>query len=353
MAVVDSLGILLSFDPAHLPGRWPGATIHLFPVLMIRTFLYRLLYFCLPLLLTLLALESLISNQKTKRFSEKKLATVFQNNGRAYQWVNNIHHPRKILLLGSSSVKYGLSGGQLNQLSQDSLCFINLAADARDPIETFFILQQIDLTNVKAMYMGIDPWIFTRNYYRNRHQYLLTDLSFGKALRYSRDYDLRLFAKRYKALFGLPDPDHRPAPLVSDPPDDFGSIALTRKPANFNDPVSQKFKLSQYGWSDLQFVYLQKIAALCKKRGIFFSAFYPPRRSDWVEDYRKNCFTVHTSFLLQLKKAGYLDSIRGNVLGSLPGGDGIFADGYHLNREGQKNYSLQWWEQLKQVLPHP
>lgn len=320
---------------------------------MMRRFLYRCLFFCLPLLLTLLALELLIGNQNAKFFSEKKMASVFQNSGRAYEWVNKIRHPRKIFLLGSSSVKYGLSSGQLNQLSQDSLSFINLAADARDPIETFFILQQLDLTNVKAMYMGIDPWIFTRHYYRNRHQYLLLDLSFAKALQYSRDYDLRLFAKRYKALFGLADPDHQPAPLVSTPPTDFGSVALTRKPANFNDPVSRKFKLSQYGWSDLQFIHLQKIAALCKKRGIAFITFYLPRRSDWVEDYRKNCSSVHRSFLLQLKKVGYTDSIKGNVLESLPGGDGLFADGYHLNKEGQKNYTLQWWEQLKKVPPHP
>ena len=306
---------------------------------MMRKFLYRFLLFSLLPLLTFLVLEIRIRTKHTQLFQEEKLEQAFRHKAGAYQWVNTIKHPKKVFLLGSSSIKYGLSCRELNRLAADSLAFINLAADARDPIETYFILKQLDLSGVKAMYMGIDPWIYTRNYYRNRHQYLLLDLPFTKALRYSKDYDLRLFAKRYKALFHFPDPDHPAAILQTSIPADFGSVALTKKPVNFNDPVSKKFRLNEYGWSELQFTYLQKIVSLCQEKGIAFTAFYPPRRMDFINDYESNCRDIQASFLAQLQKSGFTKQIKSSILSLQPGNDSLFADAYHLNKAGQETYS--------------
>ena len=58
--------------------------------------------------------------------------------------------------------------------------FINLAMDARDPIETYFILKQIDLKDVKAVYFGIEPLIYTKRYYKYRNAYLYLDMDFLK-----------------------------------------------------------------------------------------------------------------------------------------------------------------------------
>ena len=302
---------------------------------MMKKFLYRFFLFSLLPLLTLLVLEIWIGTKQEKLLSEKKLEQVFRNRADEYQWVSNIKHPKKIFLLGSSSIKYGLSCRELNRLAADSLAFINLAADARDPIETYFILKQLDLSGVKAMYMGIDPWIYTRNYYRNRHQYLLLDLPFAKAVRYSKEYDARLFAQRYKALFHFPDPDHPASIAQSKIPADFGSVALTKKPVNFNDPVTKKYRLKDYGWSELQFTYLQKIVTLCESNGIAFTAFYPPRRSDFILDDEKNGRDIRLSFEEQLMKAGFNRSIHPLQLLK----DDLFADAYHLNKAGQETYS--------------
>lgn len=306
---------------------------------MMRKFLYRLLVFSLLPLLSLLVLELWIHTKHKQLFQEEKLEQAFRQKANAYQWVNSVKNPKKIFLLGSSSIKYGLSCRELNRLAADSLSFINLAADARDPVETYFILKQLDLTAVKAMYMGIDPWIYTRNYYRNRHQYLLLDFSFAKALRYSKDYDLRLFAKRYKALFHFPDPDHPATTLQTKIPVDFGSVALTKKPINFNDPVSKKFRLKEFGWSELQFTYLQKIVSLCQEKGIAFTAFYPPRRMDFINDYESNCRDIQASFLAQLQKSGFTKHIKSSIRSLQPGNDSLFADAYHLNKSGQEKYS--------------
>lgn len=308
---------------------------------MIKKFLYRFFLFSLLPLLTLLVLEIWIRIKNKELLQENKMELAFQHRARSYQWVNTIRHPKKIFLLGSSSIKYGLSCRVLNQLAGDSLAFLNLAKDARDPIETYFILKKLDLTGVRAMYMGIDPWIYTRDYYRNRHQYLLLDLPFAKTLQYSKDYDFRLFAKRYKALFHFPDPDHPAGTTQTVVPADFGSVALTKKPVNFNDPVTRKFRLKAYGWSDLQFRYLQKIVTLCESKGIIFHAFYPPRRSDYVKDYETNGKLIQASFQQQLIKAGFNHSIDPMTVLQ----DELFADTYHLAREGQILFSQQWYIQ--------
>jgi len=240
-----------------------------------------------------------------------------------------------------------LSCRELNRLAADSLAFINLAADARDPIETYFILKQLDLSAVKAMYMGIDPWIYTRNYYRNRHQYLLLDLPFAKALRYSKDYDLRLFAKRYKALFHFPDPDHPAAKVQTAIPAEFGSVALTKKPVNFNDPLSKKFRLKEYGWSELQFTYLKKIDSLCNSKGISFTTFYPPRRMDYINDYESNCRDIQASFLAQSHQSGFSKNVKSGIRSLQPGNDSLFADAYHLNKAGQEKYSRYFFSLIR------
>lgn len=310
---------------------------------MMRKFLYRFLLFSLLPLLTLLVLEIWISTKHKQLFQEEKLEQVFRQKANAYQWVNSIKHPKKVFLLGSSSIKYGLSARELNRLAADSLAFMNLAADARDPIETYFILKQLDLSTVKAMYMGIDPWIYSRNYYRNRHQYLLLDLPFAKAVRYSKDYDLRLFAKRYKALFHIPDPDHPAAIVQTAIPADFGSVGLTKKPVNFNDPVSKKFRLKEYEWSELQFIYLNKIDSLCHSMGISLTTFYPPRRMDFINDYESNCPDIQASFLTQLQKSGFTKPIKSSIRSLQPGNDSLFADAYHLNKAGQETYSRHFF----------
>lgn len=305
---------------------------------MIRKFLYGLFRFSLLPLAVLLLLEISIYTCRKALFSEKKLEKVFLHSGDAYQWVAQIRHPHKVFLLGSSSVKYGLNCTQLNALSQDSLAFINLADNARDPVETYFILRQIDLANVKAVCLGIDPWIFVKTYYKNRDSYLYIDMDPLMAARYSLARDPRLFPRRYKSLFrslfkGSSAEKDTNMPI----PPGFGSVTLTLPPVNFNDPVYKKFQFEKWGWSDLQFEYLQKIVLFCREKNISFTAFYPPKRSDFIADYTANCKAIHASFLQKLRSVGFTTPIAGRF-DQLPG-DSLYADAYHLNGKGQEKYS--------------
>ena len=313
---------------------------------MIRKFLYGLLRFSLLPLAILLLLEIWIDVGRKSLFSEKKLERVFRHSGNDYQWVSQVKHPHKVLLLGSSSVKFGLSCNRLNELSHDSLAFINLAEDARDPIETYFILKQIGLTNVKAVYLGIDPWIFVKTYYKNRNSYLYLDMDPLMAVRYSLDQDPRLFPGRYKSLISsLFTGTEVKKDSNQSVPAGFGSGTLTKPPINFNDPVYKKFQFEKWGWSDLQFEYLQKIVLLCREKNISFSAFFPPKRSDFIDGYTTDCKEIHASFLEKLKSAGFTTPIAGGF-DQLPG-DSLYADAYHLNKKGQEKYSAIFLSMLK------
>lgn len=313
-----------------------------------KKFLYTLLCFSIFPIATFLLLEISIAMSRKKLFAETRLEKIFKNSGATYQWINEVPHSNKILLLGSSTVKYGLSCLVLNKLTNDSLAFINLATDARDPVETYFILKQIDLADVKAAYFGIDPWIYVRTYYKNRNSYFYLDMDPITASRYRLEHDRQLFLKRYKnfiSSFLTPSPQQEF--LKQQVPADFGSGTLSIKPKNFDISVYKKFQLDKYGWSDLQFEYLQKIAALCKNKNIPFTAFIPPKRSDYIADYNQHCTKINDSFLGKLKAAGFTSPIIGSYHQLQTYGDSLFADAYHLNGKGQQAYSVLFYNMIK------
>lgn len=312
-----------------------------------KKFLHTILRFSLLPVALLLLLEIIIGTGRHKLLSEQKLEKVFLHSGDSYQWISAIHHPAKILLLGSSTVKYGLSCQKLNELSHDSLSFVNLAANARDPVESYFILKQLDLSGVTAVYMGIDPWIYTKAYYKSRDPYMYLDMDFITAARYGISQDPKAFARRYKAFFRSLIPASPVKKNAAQPvPADLGSGVLTRPPINFNDSVQNKFKLKQYGWSDLQFKYLQKIGTFCESRHIAFYVFYPPKRSDFIADYRKYCRDIHAAFLGKLKEHGFHSPILGSFEQLQPGGDSLFVDAYHLSAGGQAVYSAAFYKMI-------
>lgn len=304
-----------------------------------KQFLHTLVRFSILPVLLLVLFEMGIAMQKKNLLSEKKLGKALADSAASYGWVSKVGNNNQALLLGSSTVKYGLSCEVLNKLSGDSLAWINLAADARDPVETYFILKQLDLRRVKAVYFAIDPWVFSRRYYMNRNSLLYLDMDLLTAVHYSKEHDARLWPRRYKSLFAALLPASSPGIKNLPVPAGFGSATIKRKPVNFNDPVYRKFQVDKYGWSNLQFEYLQKMVLLCQRNNISFTAFYFPKRSDFVADYTTNCKEVHAAFLTNLKKAGFTSPITGSFDQLKEYGDSLFADAYHLNEEGQQFYS--------------
>lgn len=307
-----------------------------------KKFILRIILFSSVPMLVIISLEMIIFISKDNLLSEKSLSFYYQNSANQYDWVNAVEADSIIVLSGSSSVRYGLSCSILNDLSESKFRYVNIAMDARDPIETYFILKNIDLSRVSELYFGIDPWIYTKTYYKNRQRFLFLDFSLIEAISYFLEHDNSTLLKRYVGLFvGIIKLDFRKVDIVSKPPKDFGSVALERSPTNFNTNIQNLFQLNKYGWSDLQFEYLKKISDLCIQKKIKFALFLPPKRSDFSMAYISSGKDIHDSFIVKMMEEKINDSIFGKFNQFDENFDSeYFSEAFHLNKVGQEKYSI-------------
>jgi|GEM_PF-1064420 len=301
--------------------------------------------FLLLTILFIITIEGYISIFKNNIFSEKNLEKIYYSVIENYNWLDNINSDHKILLIGSSSVKYGLSCSELNKLSNNKISFINLSMNARGPIEAYFLLKNINLEHVTNIYLGLDPWIYTKKYYRYRNSYMYLDFNFLQSVLYFFEHDKSTFIKRYKALLTYIKPFTKQdinRKIFIQIPDDFGSEVLDKEPKNFGKPGKRVdlFQIKEYGWSKLQFEYFKKIAIFCKSKNISFSVFLPPKRSDYSQSYKKNYRTNNDEYINNILNKNIIMPIFGKYdqLDNLGDYD-LFADSVHLNKHGQEVYS--------------
>jgi len=304
---------------------------------------FLLQFFCLSLipLFLIVILEITIQCYHDEIFSEKRLERLFLNEMADYNWISSLKTDSIVVLSGSSTVKYSLSCSQLNQLSKDSVNYVNIAKDARDPIATYFILKNLDPKKISAVYFGMDPWIYAKQYYKHRNSYYYLDLNIFQTILFTFQHDKSAFLQRYKVLLSVLLDEK---PIISSKkraiPPDFGSVALTQIPKNFNQKPIETFQIKTYGWSDLQFTYLKKMIDYCQEQHIPFSMFIPPKRSDFTRSYRTECAEIHQDYLKHLQEK----EIQGPILGTFDqlekqGDAHCFVDGIHLIQQGQQRYT--------------
>lgn len=323
-----------------------------------KKFIYKIIGFILIPVAILLILELIIFYLKPYFFSETILDNIYCNKSGNYEWINEIKSDSLIILSASSSVRYGLSCKILNDLSEQKYAFVNLAMDARDPIETYFILKHLNLKKIKKIYFSLDPWIYTKRYYMHRNNYFYLDFSFIEILKYSYEHDKSSFMKRYKsfALYILPNKCKNNSALNLIIPENFGSLAIERsankKSANnFNAPINNFFQIEKYSWSKLQFQYLSKIADLCKREKIELTLFITPKRSDYSKFYKSKCIKIHNEFVSNIEKEKISLRVFGKYDQLESIGDTIyFSDIYHLNKLGQERYSHIFYEMINREM---
>ncbi len=300
--------------------------------------------------LPFLVMELLIEKQKEGFFEEKALEKRYAQDANDYAWIETLDNGPINILAGSSSVRYGLSCKELNNINPDNSSYVNLAMDARGPIQTYFILKNLGLDSVRTIYFGLDPWIYTKRYYRHRNQYLYLDFTTWECFLYSREHDKSAFVKRYKSFFRylfLPQPAQKNRNITT--PDDYGSSALQRTAKNFDD-LSDWFQIEKYGWSGLQFEYLRKIEKLCEENKINFHLFIPPKRSDYCEYYLEKYKAIHEGYTSKIAQTGIDSSIFGRFdIFNDHVDSTLFAEAFHLNKKGQIEFSRLFYElSLKQ-----
>lgn len=271
--------------------------------------------------------------------TEEKLTAAYAGEISSYSWSTNCG-PIEGIILGSSSMRYGLSA---NGISDSGKQWLNFAYDARDPVVMYLLLKNYySALQPKQVIVGLDPWIYTKNYYAYRNKIMYLDLNRSILCRFlKKDVNagikkLQIFARdvlgRYKGR-----PVVRKTNLVI--PDDFGSAILNLKAVNF-EAEADWFNLRGTGWSDVQFDYLAKLDKFCKSNHINVVYVFPPKRNDFIAAANGKFKTENQEWWERINA-----TIPGaKVLGSydvLKNEDQqeVFAEAYHLNGEGQKEYS--------------
>ena len=315
-----------------------------------KFFIYKVFVFLLVPLLTIGSLEIGIYFFHDCMFKENILDDVFCSESSQYSWINTIEADSIVMLAGSSSVRYGLSCGDLNSYSKNRLKFVNIAMDARDPIVTYFIVKKLDLKMVTAVYFGLDSWIYAKRYYLYRNTYMYLDFNFWDILFFSKEHDKSALIKRYKSLatFIFSNKQEQSNKINLEIPVDYGSVSLDKQSVNFNNPVNNWFQTDKYDWSDLQFIYLRKLMDLCKSKNVKFGIFIPPKRSDYSYVYQNECKSIHHEFVSKLTHYKITAPVYGRFdqLDSI--GDSIyFNEAFHLNKEGQKKYSELFYNMIQ------
>ena len=271
--------------------------------------------------------------------SKEALQNAYATSIAEYMWVSHTG-PAKGFLLGSSTIRYGVSCSLLH--SDDSLWY-NFAMDARDPIVSYLVLEKYwPLKQPKTVIVGLDPWIYAKAYYAYRKPIMYLDLDGWSAWKYRREDRNIIFSKAKEYLkykLGIPGVCHVPGDTVV--PADYGSATLTRKAANFNWMRGNIFSIEEYGWSGIQFYYLEQIKRYCDERGVKAIFVIPPKRADFIEWTTKG---------FPVEQRQWWDSVNKHIGGaflinaisafSLLNQDSIFADSYHLNPRGQTAFSL-------------
>ena len=311
-----------------------------------KHFLKKIFVFTFLLLIPFFLLEFSIETSRDSFFKESSLEKNYKNDANGYAWINKLNNKPINIVSGSSTVRYGLSCKQLNELNQDSSVYINFAMDARDPIQTYFILKNVNLYNVKTVYFGLDPWIYGKKYYKHLHQSILyLDFTFFECLLYFKEHDKSAFSKRYKAYFDYISNSKKGNSLKNEIiPKDFGSIALEHTALNFST-LNDIFQTNKYGWSSLQFEYLKKIETLCDENKIKLNLFVVPKRSDYSKFHKNNFVKYHEEYLNKMAEISMKSPIFGKLdLLDSKGDSILFTEAFHLNKAGQVKFTKLFYE---------
>ena len=274
-----------------------------------------------------------LSNNKT---AEEEYCRAYNLEIEDYAWMKKIN---KIdgLVLGSSTLRYGLSCGLLQ--SETYKQWVNLSMDARDPV-VFYLLLSRYLKELKPqiVLVGLDPWIYSKSYYRYRNPIMLNDLNCSQKIKYYSQVDQKLPIRILKSKF-FPRNDESQTKNTT-VPDDFGSIKLNRQAINFNEVNQDFFQLADFGWSQVQFEYLKKIDSLCGLKKVRVIYVISPKRKDYVSTCIKKFNFEHNRWWTLINETIPNAEIIGTY-GALKNYDQnkIFAEAYHLNGFGQNIFS--------------
>lgn len=233
---------------------------------------------------------------------------VFQDG-----WITRLAHPPRVLLMGSSTVAFGLDA---TALGTDA---VNLAATARTPVQSLALFERLDdlVSEADVLVYGLDPWVFTQDYVK--HDPVRGNPHGIPGFRIYR----RILQTEPKLVVG-PIPDMRGTQILSDIPKNFGG------------PVAEWFGGPDKSWDEPAFASLNSLHQLATDNGTRVVFWIPPRRGDWRDAYAACCANIETDFMARIRSISPGISIIDHseiIPQELEAR--MFMDGVHLSREGQ------------------
>jgi hypothetical protein len=254
-----------------------------------------------------------------------------------YNWVENEENNNKHLFFGSSTIRYGIDVDLFDSLNETRNT-VNFAMDARDPVVNYLILKRFGSRfKNKTIYMGLDPWIYSKNYYQHRGQIMFFDLKPTELYYFIRENRVNLLKSTFRVFKFYFRTFNKQINLT--PPKGRGSAKLKRKAVNFTDN-QDFFRLNKFGWSEIQFEYLHKIIEHCKVNKINLIFLLPPKRQDYNYFIQTQLLTEHNYWWKKFSRIANGEKLIG-FYNTLEGynQDSIFAEAYHLNEQGQNIYT--------------
>lgn len=274
--------------------------------------------------------------------SENLLRNRYTSEIEKYSWLSKLSHIDGFIL-GSSSLHYGVS---CKELSRDNETWVNLSNDARDPVMYYLLLERWAIERKpKIVLVGLDPWIFSKSYYKNRDYIMYADFTVKEKLLYCINEDKLMPFKMYNNLYHIlcynaKVNNNNPVSSKDTIPEDFGSDKLTTTGMKYQEADRDKFQIEKYGWSDMEFEYLAKIKELCKKNNIKLIFVIPPRRKNFIDYANSKFIKQNVEWWNRLDKVVNGEYVVGHY-SDLKGlnQESVFSEAYHLNSYGQNLFS--------------
>ncbi|MEO6939606.1 MAG: hypothetical protein ABI444_05640 [Candidatus Kapaibacterium sp.] len=270
-----------------------------------------------------------------------------------YCWVRAVKPQPKVLVMGSSTVYYGLSPRVL----KDSLGLrdgevINLAGPMRTSLLSYHIWSSLKHASdsVRVVLYGVDPWIFSEKYYQAENYTMLLWSPLQRAeIELDRQFPDYVREEAFRGvvftrvLKQVRNNRGHIAMEVDTAPPDYGAEVLRFKPKNFWDKPAEYFK--PYPFFSFATIFLERLRMLKQEveaKGAEFVIVLPPKRHGWYAEYANDCAEVDHDFAKLLNQ--YLGPVK--VIGSfqLPKSEkeqSLFMDDIHLGEQGQQYFSRE------------
>jgi hypothetical protein len=296
------------------------------------------------LLVLLLALSGLFAAESLVL----RLEAPYYDRHRA-SWLESPKIQTKVVLIGSSTVRYGLSPEIVAETSEyEQSEIVNISGDAYTPmINSHIWKEHADaLSNARLVLYGMDPWIFYQHYYRNK-DFMRLHWTYRQRIEHVRgsyssaNPDIGLLTGMYsrRVLKRIVEDQWWPRAFMLRGRDNGSSIL--RRPPRVTTRANTRAFFGDTSRFPLSSIYLERLAEIKERveaQGGIFVLVFPPKTRAWVESYQNTCAELDRELADAIRsRLGPVRTVGSYRLFSDE--TSYFVDHVHLRESGRRAFS--------------